>query len=265
VTTALPIGNPPPSGTTKEKWPRPLLAERLRSGLTASRFPLVVLGAGVSAEVVPLLSQLGSWFRRELKLIEDDIPANEGWLISHATAISESRASRREAAEFFSVLQRPGEPFEKLWTKFSAGFVQGLDVPGKFFPGVASPDVTPTPAHHALAKLATIGRTHLVSLNFDGLTRKALRESAGWGVALHTDQELRGYFAANSNKLVPAVIKVRGDVFYSRCMTAGCPHSRTEHPLDSSLHLMLVCSNRRCPRRTDSFSVYMVRGCPDHG
>jgi len=80
---------------------------------------------------------------------------------------------------------------------------------------------------------------YVVSLNFDGLTTKALQQQAeGRAISLHTAEEILNYFCATRffhaefQEPPPAVIKVRGDVFYARCTQVGCPWSTVEYPID---------------------------------
>lgn len=209
--------------------------QRLQQEQIYGHIPLFILGAGVSYGVVPLLRDIGWWLQAQLK--ESKLPPIQEWVLNHARAIASDLATRREAAEFFSALQRPEEPFHNIWSKFSEGFlVAGLDFdPAKGeerFPGLCSSDVKPTYAHEGLADMLSHSRAHVVSLNFDGLTRVALKEAGHGGLALHSEEQVAKYFAAATEKFIPAVIKVRGDVFYAKCENASCPLSYTEYPLD---------------------------------
>jgi NAD-dependent SIR2 family protein deacetylase len=201
------------------------------------RYPLVILGAGISYGKVPLLKQLGSWFLAKLQ--REDLGEKDQWLLGHARAIESGAGSRRQAAEFFSTLQLLEHPYEKIWTDFSAGFLyKGLrfdglaSESGQSFDGLAKRSITPTDAHSILAKLMLTNEVSVISLNFDGLTHQAIRRLADCSVNLHTASEIDRYFCSSDQEYMSAIIKVRGDVFYARCANPSCPLSVGQYPID---------------------------------
>lgn len=225
------------------------LQQRLVAGAKLARFPLFVLGSGISYGVVPPLKALVSWLR-------DNLPdtAAEG-LRNQAQKLSDGQGPRRDAAEFFHALQQPD--FDKPWRDFSKGFLtDGLVFSNGIwretrFEGMLKKAIKPTDAHGWLASLMHEGRAHALSLNFDGLTHKALCEPLAeggdhrHGLVLHRTEDVRRYYCGRDEQFIPAVIKVRGDVFYAKCGNQACPQSREGHPLD---RLGPQCGDSlRCP------------------
>ena len=195
--------------------------------------PLFILGAGISAAQVPLLSDIGEWFGKQLSITK--IPSSCSWLMKSASDISNKRATRREAAEFFSIMQSDLEPLSKIWRGFSYAFLsEGFDVESwkKRFPGIATGRVKPSSAHIKLASALRNGTAFVMSLNFDGLTHRALTSNRRSGVVLHTTEEIERYFCTDMHAFVPSVIKIRGDVFYAICAERYCPVNLRPYPLD---------------------------------
>jgi hypothetical protein len=218
-----------PESDAKE-WARKLDKERVRG-----RLPMFVLGAGVSFGVVPLLKDIGAWFKEHIQ--EDRAKSLAGRLAT-------GEAGRSEVAELFCLLQSAEEGYREIWSQFSGAFLLGngkqiqmqIEPNRVDFPGLLR--ANPTEAHKSLAKLVRDRRAWVVSLNFDGLTVKALTQlgpetQPGAGVALHSAQDVRQYFSAlDAAAGTPAVIKVRGDVFYARCDNPLCPAAASEQALD---------------------------------
>lgn len=219
-----------------------VVRKRLQHQRKYGRVPLFILGAGISNGVVPLMSDIGWWLHGRLSKEESNIPKDEIWVVDHARAIASNNATRRQAAELFYALQeqtrqRHADPFHKIWRDFSQGFlVNGLELNKdkwrEKFPGLRSKNVKPTKAHEKLAQMLAEPRAYVVSLNFDGLTRMALSNLEQGGLAVHSEEDLRIYFTADTGEFIPGVIKVRGDVFYAQCEGDSCPLSHTEYPLD---------------------------------
>lgn len=138
------------------------------------RLPLFIVGAGISRSVVPLLLDIGAWFQKELQQAQS-VP--DEWLITHAAAIAANDATRRQAAEFFSAVQDKRPAMCELWKKFSSAFLTDgfqAQIENIRFPGL-SQNPEPTSAHESLARLVHTHRSEVLSLNFDGLTRRALQ------------------------------------------------------------------------------------------
>jgi hypothetical protein len=205
-----------------------LEAERARG-----RVPLFVLGSGMSDGLVPSLADMGAWFRDQFESTDRLGSMTRAADLAGLLADKTRTATRREAAELFWILQKAKSPdLDDLWTKFSRRFVFGnLIVPDRpLFPGVVN--VTPSRAHDALAGYLRATRAHVISLNFDGLTHKALRKDGQPAVILHDLKEVDGYFCDSTvSDQIPAVFKVRGDAFQAKCTNLQCPRAGIGYPL----------------------------------
>ena len=218
------------------------LCRRLLCARASGKVPLFVVGAGVSEGRVPLLKEIAGWFSAVVNLKGDGRPnveALEPRFGEFLKRLSDGAASRADAAEFFSTLQLAR--YSKFWAAFSKAFLLGPQIDEsipalklgrdrKDFDGLLVAEFSD--AHGGLARMLQAREAHVLSLNFDGLTVRALTKNHGSGVALHTRQQVRAYFSATKGHFVPAVIKVRGDVFYAKCSEPMCPASNEEHPLD---------------------------------
>lgn len=100
-------------------------------------------------------------------------------------------------------------------------------------------DRAPTGFHYCAARWAEQGWAHLVSVNFDGLTRKALSETLtkrggkSAAVVLSQPESIAKFALGDDGQLdfcVP-VIKVWGDVFHAVCTNARCPESGLRVPM----------------------------------
>lgn len=126
--------------------------ERITRGRVEGRAPLFILGGGISAHRVPLLSDLGNWFFSRLN--GTDLPDNLNWTKVCAKNLANGDTSRRDAADFFSLMQSDTLPFKNIWTNFSHSFLRrGFRVDGwrKRFPGIRSAQLEPSKAHKILA------------------------------------------------------------------------------------------------------------------
>jgi NAD-dependent SIR2 family protein deacetylase len=210
-----------------------ILAERVRRGQIEGRVPLFIIGSGISAKRIPLLADIGRWFVDKLE--HTKLPAHLSWMAEYAERLAMDRASRREAAEFFSLLQSDFRPISEIWSAFSHSFLTtGFPVEGwkKRFPGISSTSVKPSPAHNVLARAIKTWKAQVISLNFDGLTQRALLNLCQNGVVLHSVDEIIKYYSADTDRFVPSVIKIRGDVFYALCSGKYCPLNLRPYPLD---------------------------------
>ena len=223
------------------------LADQIQEQRIFGRVPLFLIGAGISRGKVPLLADIGKWFEGKLKVEGTD----EGyeWVVEHASAIGRDLATRRQAAEFFAAMQTDTGRFAHLWEEFSRLFLTGpLEVPpSEAFQGIASQSVKPTDAHRVLARLLAGHDAHAVSLNFDGLTHLALIELHGQGIVLHSPKDIETYFCAPASTNVPAIVKIRGDVFYARCKAPACGLSATPYPIDRLRYRPETGDPLRCP------------------
>lgn len=102
----------------------------------------------------------------------------------------------------------------------------------------------PTSTHMLVATLAKLNLAHIVSVNFDGLTRKAIDDTECKGVVLSDPDVVERYFLSKNNsdqknnknnndiekKMIP-IIKVWGDLFHAVCRNDGCPESNIRIPI----------------------------------
>jgi HD superfamily phosphohydrolase len=99
----------------------------------------------------------------------------------------------------------------------------------------------PTRLHYLVARWVAEGWATVVSVNFDGLTRKALgrvlREPAKRGsqpaaVVLSEPKALRNFiYGSGVGDPTSAVIKVWGDVFHAVCTNSRCPEAGVRVPI----------------------------------
>lgn len=241
-----------PSQDAPEKgdiWPSEVVADPdkvaniLERGYRFGKSPLFVLGAGMSYGQVPLLHDIAKWFKSK---IEDSQGSNpENTLVKSLERLIEGKAEREEAAVLFESLQ--SQKHHDLWQKFSHAFLFGESSSEPIGESSSEPTTlsardfrfkglikaVPTDAHKSLAHFLMRDKAYAVSLNFDGLTVRALWDGEGKrGVALHTEDEIRRYFCLAGEEFLPAVIKIRGDVFYAQCTTPACPQHADPYPLD---------------------------------
>jgi NAD-dependent SIR2 family protein deacetylase len=228
------------------------IKDRLISQLKYDRFPLFVLGAGISKGVVPLLSEIGTWLLNELPNSNINDALNR--VRKHTTALSENNANRRQVAELFSTIQEINTQYESIWNKFSQGFIRDrLEIKDQPFEGLCN--VNPSPAHYDLAEILSNFKCYIMSLNFDGLTYKALKEirlknddsTKKGALVVHSAEEAYQYFTATSKDFLPVIFKVRGDVFYACCTEPACPMYKTQYPLDRSFPQEPISDLLKCP------------------
>lgn len=101
---------------------------------------------------------------------------------------------------------------------------------------VPLPKRQPTGLHRLVAEMVSHDKALVVSLNFDGLTFRALeqRRDKARPVALSTPAAIRDFFVGGTNEsvehLVP-VVKVWGDVFHAVCRNPRCPQRDHQTPI----------------------------------
>jgi hypothetical protein len=158
------------------------------------------------------------------------------WLES----LARGGAPRSIAAMALGMMQRAYETahnsnlsdlLHKAWLDFSNQFISDV-----------AKRTSPTRVHALVAKWALEGGADLISVNFDGLTHRALQElldrstEKGSSVVLSEPNEISGYFLGESLgsgpklRLVP-VIKIWGDVFHAVCTNRQCPQSGIRAPI----------------------------------
>lgn len=248
--------------SSREKILESLLLHILRER-ALERHPLFVLGAGISSGEVPLLWELSAHLITKLEASIQSTkltPDQRSILVTLrdlGQRVAEGKALRSDAAEFFFSLQGAAPPLVKdtlhyLWQSFSVDLLTDNRIPRPRGPEPrkktqqkpppesppthykALPNATPTPAHNWIATQVRQGHAWCLSFNFDRLTGRALRRPEhGSGCAvLYRAEQIQDYFTASKSlQNLPAVFKVRGDVFYATCSEGGCSLHRNPLPL----------------------------------
>lgn len=259
------VGGPPLSPTTvgvlssKDTIDHTLLGSInsiVESGFYLGKAPLFVLGAGISARRVPFLGEMAS---RLVALIHDShgIPERtREILIRQGELILAARASRSDAAEFFSTCQIDDGALSEIWLHFCRELALDglLTSDGLHFRGLfrltserdplesVQPLCGPSLAHVVIASLMRVSACHVLNLNYDPLLFLAmshLRNLASDGsasyhiVSLHTANDINAYYSSTNREYQPAVINARGDIFYARCMNNRCPDFGKDRSLDT--------------------------------
>jgi hypothetical protein len=225
---------------------------------------LVVLGAGASKSAkVPLMTDVFKTLQADtvaLKTRWENAPSAERLnpgpakerladLITWLTALAAGTAPRSIAAMALGTLQHAHEhvysssdqtrdyylKLSDLWAKFSKDFIEHSLQGPKGEPIYAK---MPTPLHQRVAEWVLKGHAHVVSLNFDGLTQKAVESSLQKGkmdrpVIINEPSEVAGFFLgshSSETRLVP-IVKVWGDVFHAICIDHQCSQRGKRVPI----------------------------------
>lgn len=209
------------------------------------RVPLFVMGAGVSVTKVPLMNEIFKYFC-ELEGLPEKVKLDAQKLYNN-----KQYQSRATASNFFGILQTSENPnIKKAWNKFTKDFLEGRVK--RNTEGLEIPlwELEPTVFHKMVAK--QVVRDYLpgicLSLNYDGLTAKAIKEVAINGNKskinmeklellypcriLTTQEEIMQYYARNSKANdFYQIIKLRGDIFNAVCETEGCRYQTKRTPI----------------------------------
>lgn len=261
------------SATDSSQSTKNCIRTTIESGIYLSKVPLFVLGAGISAGRVPFIGEMASRLIGLIQAIpESDKPdglsaQTKKTLISQGESIAAGRASRSEAAEFFSTCQIEHKVLRNVWSDFCTELaLNGLpSTQGDRFHGLfrltSDPDTAfsrkplcgPSTAHINIASLMTVGACHVLSLNYDPLLflamtclRKRVSNPANKDIAvdaaqvpryhiisLHTEDDILAYYSSTNSEYQPSVINARGDIFYARCSNNRCPEFSKSRSLDT--------------------------------
>jgi hypothetical protein len=121
----------------------------------------------------------------------------------------------------------------------------------RFFGGPL-PDRSPSNLHYCVASWTLQGWCDLISLNFDGLTKRALEhapETAQIAPVVLTEPEaVKNFFLGHppdsgSAKRVVPIVKVWGDVFHAVCTNQQCPECGVRIPI---YELGKSASDKKC-------------------
>ena len=124
----------------------------------------------------------------------------------------------------------------RIWQQFGIQLMSGGLVEPRTKPLWA---LRPSSAHYWAARLAAANNAVLVSLNYDGLTKRSVDNILGDGNAhtgriISSAQEITGFFTGEVDTTIPRpvpIIKFRGDVFHATCESGRCPDRGKQVPL----------------------------------
>jgi HD superfamily phosphohydrolase len=212
--------------------------------MVTGRIPVVVIGSGLSAGVgAPTMGIIHRYLRRVLEGgTADPKVATIIGLLDLLTSDVES--PRSVQVRLYHLLQTSAyADIRRGWASFGESLLAGTLEHG----GAPRPlhELRPSAGHIWAARLAIERKAMIVSLNYDGLTSKAVVEEAHRqdpsrshvhkARILSSAREIRGYFgreeAPDSSEVPVPIIKFRGDIFHAVCRNGRCPEHRKPHPL----------------------------------
>jgi hypothetical protein len=234
--------------------PPEVLEAIMPDGRAFGRIPLFLLGSGVSVSAVPetttLLNQLHQQLRRSADTMGNPVAkeiavrlASDAFRLSTDTAYQ----SRASASRFFGTLQ-DSEHFEirKCWEQFTRVFVLGENGSSPIWQRPVS-EFHKYVADHVVRQLPP---AVVVSLNYDGLTARAISELAREerfveAVSLPgrffpcrillEAQEIASFYCRgpifDGLPQLHSLIKLRGDIFSAVCGTEGCAYQGRRTPI----------------------------------
>jgi HD superfamily phosphohydrolase len=195
------------------------------------RLPIIVIGSGVSDGAgVPLMENIHRYLKKKLS----DCPKNAcvEAALNLLDFIQSSSSPRSVSVRLYHLLQTSTDPnIRKIWKEFGLDLINGLDGKKRLY------DLTPTAAHYWAGNLAINKRAIVISLNYDGLTRRAIEtlsstnpgdaNKANVSRIISSYEEIQKYFTSTEGSQHGAgsvpIIKLRGDVFHAVCKTNRCP------------------------------------------
>ena len=244
--------------------------DELERNMSLGRIPVIVIGSGMSAGVgAPTMGGIHHYLKERLSR------CNQTSTVSTITTLlevlnHEAQSPRSVQVRVYHLLQSSLEPeIRNLWHEFGNDLIAGNIRPkdGRS-DWKATPmwQLPPSAAHQWAARLAIQRRAIAVSLNYDGLTKRAIEaeaqnlmvrppEGVRTSRILSTADEIRHYFTgtekrhdqAHKHKAQQAasgeeardklawspvpVIKFRGDVFHAICDNGRCPEAGRSSPL----------------------------------
>jgi hypothetical protein len=217
------------------------LLNRVELGYCEGKLPLFVIGAGISKTKVPSLWEMADAL---LILIEksnvDELTRRE--LLRQGELLKTQRATRSDAAEFFSTLQVHESSLEQVWNNFCKTLVNGgliLSDPRPYAGLLKLGANDCSDAHIDIAAMLSAGCCHVLNLNYDPLLYLAQISLTSDEhellplISLHSPGDIRAYYTSPERQtLQPAVTNARGDVFYAKCTNIRCPRLDTELTLE---------------------------------
>jgi hypothetical protein len=199
--------------------------EPLKTRLRLGGVPLIVVGSGLSAGVgAPTMNLIHRYFEREI-----DPRTSQTARTIHALVeilIAEPEYPRSVSVRLYHLLQTSlEETIRREWQAFGVNLLAGRLAGSSMKPLW---ELEPSAGHYWVARLATSARAIVLSLNYDGLTHRAVDAvaTAGQARVLSTAEEIRQFFTGvpppSSTSPIP-IIKIRGDVFHAECENGRCP------------------------------------------
>lgn len=251
------VGVLSPTRTSKAAL-RESLRKVVERGFCVGKAPLFVLGAGISAGRVPFIGEMATRLVTLINNSDQIRSQTKEILMRQGGFISAGRASRSDAAEFFSTCQIEDEAMSDIWRQFCRELaLDGLpSSDGNRFRGLFlltdEPDPAdsrhllcgPSLAHIDIASLMTVGACHVLNLNYDPLLFLAMshvRQSVDdvdhipnyHMISLHTENDIVTYYSSTNRDYQPAVVNARGDIFYAHCTNTRCPEFTRSRSLDT--------------------------------
>jgi len=227
------------------------LISRLEANCHLGRKLVVVIGAGASRGVgAPSMGDIHGYLKKVLQSKPrspaiENVLALLGVLLPSSPEKADKRVDhpRSVMVRLYHLLQSSNDPgIQSAWEDFGIRLVCGQLREG----GTPFWLLKPSLAHYWAARLAYGGRAVVISLNFDGLTQKAIDGVAETPRGKHTarilstPEEILTFFAnpPPPEELPVPLIKFRGDVFHAVCRVRRCPESEKKVPLYDLLHRM---------------------------
>lgn len=205
--------------------------ERLRTRVYLGGAPLIVIGSGLSAGVgAPTMELIHAYLEEKIEPEHSTTTKAVRDLIKILR--EEAEYPRSVSVRLYHLLQTsPDEKIRSAWAKFGIELLAGQLAAGM------NPlwDLQPSAGHRWVAQLALRAHAIVMSLNFDGLTQKAVDQAApGRCRVLSSATEIATFFTGSpppgTTSPVP-IIKVRGDVFHAVCENGRCPDLARSVPI----------------------------------
>ena len=260
-------------------------AKRLAETMALGRIPLVVIGSGMSAGVfAPTMSEIHTWLATEIQTEADNCGAKDLSAVQTIQALLGQLAAAKPAqgwsddtapasprsvqVRLYGLLQTNKLPCVRtVWQRFGEALLMRKmvtrDAGESFDTSKTLAELDVSRAHAWAAILALQRRAIVASLNYDGLTRKAVEQLAKRHMALppaendeerrrtcqilSTGEDIRRFFSgieaglgevtgqARTDGKLPwrpiPLIKFRGDVFHTVCHNEQCPEAEKPTPL----------------------------------
>jgi len=234
------------------------------------RIPLFIIGAGVSIDKVPLMDDIFQYFC--------DFNGLPQKLDALKLRNNKQYQSRATASNFFGALQTSKDPnIKQSWAKFTRDLLEGRVKKIAATKQTSLWNQEPSYFHEIVA--LQVVRNQLpgicLSLNYDGLTAKAIKKVAyeknnskklcKEGVEplypcriLTTKEEIMEYYGriGLTDDFYP-IIKLRGDIFSAICSTEGCKYYKKRIPI-YEIYSPIQTSNKTRNFKKDQSQLFLL-------